>query len=266
MSNRQTVSQPQVDWVKYALLEQDGEQDRYRFTWRDKTTGDLIAILWTAGEIEEKVWERFITTPEIVDTSPEWRAETCSKVLEAVFLRLKGAKPLEVFINIFTDPEGKEAILDFARSTKNTNEFNLLQSALQSKWLKYSSPWYDYFKVDGMWWGAWLNISFVWNDNIRENKIQESSHKYTSQFIEVFERLYEPPNLTVIDILKDPTWLAATKELIIDAQWNLNVLFDALRNSLGEKWYRLSMPWTTYFNNSDNLHNAYIQMYKIESE
>ena len=85
MNKRQTLCQPDVENVTYALLEQKWEEDMYRLTGRKFqkwTEWDLIHVLWTAKEINDYAWDEIVRLSE--DEKKIIKAKECLKDKENV--------------------------------------------------------------------------------------------------------------------------------------------------------------------------------------
>jgi hypothetical protein len=251
MNKRQTHHQPHIDWLNYSLLEQKWEQDLYRLTWRDTTTWQLINILWSAQEIEDKTGYK-ISSPEIVDNSLEWRVNRCADTLESVFLRLKEKDPFNENINVYGDDEWWNAITSLVdgQGIDAQKLFDInLKEALEKKWLKFGRPSYSYFTEKSKAWWVWFSISFLNDDIIKQWEIERRTKVCADTLESVFLRLKEKdPFNEDINVYADDEWWNAITSLVDGAWWFVKELFDVyLKNELTKKWLWFSTPSYDYF-------------------
>ncbi len=166
MSKWELHHTPDVDGMQYTNLEQKGEENFYRFTGRDETTGDLVRILGTAEEIDEQLGKKILTDRKNLDRTPEGRAKFYAEDMKNLFLKMKEKYPLQDKIDIYKIPEGKDIIEKLLTPQKDEQLdprrlFHLLHDAMKEQGLQYERPSYDYFIEKNMQYAGFVKVSFL---------------------------------------------------------------------------------------------------------
>lgn len=124
----QTVAQPSIKGGAYGLLEQDGNNNHYRLTYRDATKNELVVILWSAEKINAESWyhptrvdikkETDKTTKTQDPTNPkaeEWkelkthteslneRVVGTANTMIAAYTQAREKAPLNMYVNVIED-------------------------------------------------------------------------------------------------------------------------------------------------------------------
>jgi hypothetical protein len=178
MSKRQTLSQPNINWLQNSLLEQKWEENIYKLSWRkiaDWVQWDLVQILWTAEEINNYTGDETISLPKTltVELSEEEqmliKVKQCASKLHEVYLRLKDEDVLKAYVDVYNDQEWQKAITDLVGWLLRNEAiflFDILKHDLWEYWLTFSRPATEYFIQKLPAWTVWFNIKK--NENFKQ--------------------------------------------------------------------------------------------------
>lgn len=253
MNKRQTLYKPEVEWLKNALVEQKGEQNLYRLTWRN-TSGELLNLLWTAEEINDFAKHEIIHLS--VQEKMDLKTEKWAKEIERTFLNLKKEKPLNKSIDIYQSLEWRKAINDLLEWVSENDAQVLFNNNLKAKlwelWLKFFN--FSYYYLKNKIHNATFVVSFEWNDDVREKELNERAEKCARILEEVYHKLKnENPIRKNIDVYGDKDWRKAITDLVDWASGSdAQILFDRkLEKELTKRWLTFSRPAYDYFVNKE---------------
>lgn len=173
MKKRQTVSnQFHLSDYNYSLLEQKGDENVFKFTGRNKISDELVKIIWTAEEINDKLGENVAY----------WVNDTKQKI-EQTFASIDVAKQALA-------SELAEDILKLIKDDKSLlyrlwkhNLSNLKKNNIEPEWVNLYTieGWADLIrsvveKLKEAWAREYVDLSDVldWAKEILENNNKES--------------------------------------------------------------------------------------------
>jgi hypothetical protein len=166
----QTVTQPVIKGGKYGLLEQDGNTNHYRLTYRDTTTNELVCLLWSAEEINAASWyhptrveikKESDTTTKTQDlTNPkviEWkelkthaelvneRAQETANTIIAAYAQARENAPLNIYVNVIENEAVRKRLKEdmeiFGKTEREATDWmnNTIKPAIIEKWFSTNS-------------------------------------------------------------------------------------------------------------------------------
>lgn len=156
MAKRQTVSQPSIDGMKYAFLEQQWEENTYRLTARD-ANGQLIKLLGTAEEIATQTWydpkyEAPVATKEpstpTLKTHAELvneRAQETTNTMIAAYAQARENAPLNIYVNVIENEAVRKRLKEdmeiFGKTEREATDWmnDKIKPAIIEKWFSTNS-------------------------------------------------------------------------------------------------------------------------------
>lgn len=275
MSKWELHHTPDVDGMQYTNLEQKGEENFYRFTGRDETTGDLVRILGTAEEIDEQLGKKILTDRKNLDRTPEGRAKFYAEDMKNLFLKMKEKYPLQDKIDIYKIPEGKDIIEKLLTPQKDEQLdprrlFHLLHDAMKEQGLQYERPSYDYFIEKNMQYAGFVKVSFLWEDLIKEQECQRRASECAAVLQGVYKEVENDDQTDdgddplLVNIYKDDEGKEAITKMIDWAGENAKMLLDNyLKPILNNNGLDYKRPSYDYFVDPEHYGEPYLLVQKI---
>ncbi|MCK9466772.1 MAG: hypothetical protein M0P94_00435 [Candidatus Absconditabacterales bacterium] len=267
MSKRQTVGQPNVDGLKYSLLEQEGKKNRYRLSGRN-TTNELITVLGTKEHINEYVGKDIIYISEAEKL--ESKIKKSSEAINRLFLRLKKETPLKSEINIWQTIEGKNIMSEFLNEINDSNTiqslFKKLQLNLKDYNLKFSHSPFIYFREKDKLPSLWFNVSFIGEDIVKEKEVKRKTQESAEQLNKIYLRLKNSDlSKKEINIYADPEGQKVITDFVQGTtSQNGPKLLEKLKDELSKYGLSFSYPAYNYFIEEVKTPNIWFNLKEIK--
>lgn len=256
LSKRQTLSQPNVNWLMYVLIEQKWDENWYRLNARKNTNnvsevGEQVFLVGTKEDINQQVWQEVIyVSPKEKD---QIKAEEIAGKLELVYQRLKADLPYcreFYFQGHKYDKEGFEVLCEYIRVARSEIPMKILKTELE----KIGLTCHDWSYTENStgenteenlkfldWTYRFMLVSL--EDSRTRQKLTWNTEVCADRINEIFERLHvnnkknEP-----IDIMEDPETVRMLRDLTRAYGGSIIELFEKYLNPKVKKYWLTLIP------------------------
>ncbi len=247
-TRRQTLSQPHVDGLIYTLVEQYGNEDKYRITGRKVTwwiQSDLLIITWTAEEINNQL------DSEVIYMSPEYKdaikAKSFAPLLKWVYDRMKSADPYHYEYQINKDEEWFVLLNEYISWSLSENPVKLLEVELEKLGL-YSENSYNVIQFPGSLEQTKSNVASNkrWfllttpEEYTEKQKMRWNTDLFVEKLISIYNEMMMTNNWNwEIDAFEHPLVKKYRRSFSYNLDWYGDYYYNLLKEYLKNKWYAL---------------------------
>lgn len=248
---RQTLCQPQMEDLKYALVEQYGEEDKYRLTGHN-AENNIEIIIWSAEDINNKIGS------EIIYMSSEYKdiikAKLFAPPLKEVYNRMKSADPYHYEYQINTDKEWFALLNEYISWSLSENPVRFLEIELENLWLCSSnSYWVNWFsnleetKSDIAANKRWFFLSTP-EEHSEEEKMKWNTDLFAEKLIIIYEEILSTKNEGwEIDLFSNPLVKKYWKPFSYNLSWYWEYYYNRLKKNLNQRWYALISSYDNFY-------------------
>lgn len=249
----QTLSQPTVNWLKYVLIEQKWEENRYRLNARKEVNhnltevGEQVVLIGTKEDINQKVWQEVIyVSPEEKD---QIKAQEIAGKLKSVYQRLKTDLP---FCHEFYfqwdkyDKEGFEVLCEYIRAAHSATSMGILKIELEKVWLtcRHRSNFENSIEknLEFLNWAYRFKLVSI-EDNTLRQKLSWNTEICAERIKNIFDRMNKDnKEVKPINLMEDPETMRMLEDLTHAYPGSIIELFEKYLNPEVKKHWLTLLP------------------------